>query len=183
MHFALIPAPLMFFKKALLIRLQNAINMQGKKTKTCHFFLSALSPLCRSSFTEIKTEQMKNKTTRQINEQRRSCWEGNGDSCIISTAERLLPEEVHQLNQDMFVSRRRRVPFTLIIFVSLQLLKSVQKGLFFSPSSIPPHPVWLLRADFDIAGAESIDPGNRNVRRPDYNEDSRSFKMLMGNFT
>lgn len=44
--------------------------------------------------------------------------------------------------------------------------------------SLPPH----LHADFDIA-EQSMDPRRRNASRPDYNEDSRSFKMLMDDFT
>lgn len=44
--------------------------------------------------------------------------------------------------------------------------------------SLPPH----LHADFDIV-QRSMDPGRRNASRPDYNEDSRSFKMLMDDFT
>lgn len=61
--------------------------------------------------------------------------------------------------------------------------------LFFPPAladplRAPSHspPATRLHADFDIAG-RSIDPRNRNASRPDYNEDSRSFKMLMANFT
>lgn len=44
--------------------------------------------------------------------------------------------------------------------------------------SLPPH----LHADFDIA-EQSMDPRRSNASRPDYNEDSRSFKMLMADFT
>lgn len=44
--------------------------------------------------------------------------------------------------------------------------------------SLPPH----LHADFDIA-EQSMDPRRRNASRPDYNEDSHSFKMLMADFT
>lgn len=44
--------------------------------------------------------------------------------------------------------------------------------------SLPPH----LHADFDIA-EQSMDPGRRDASRPDYNEDSPSFKMLMSDFT
>lgn len=44
--------------------------------------------------------------------------------------------------------------------------------------SLPP----CRHADFDIA-KQSIDPQHRNTSQPDYNESSRSFKMLMANFT
>lgn len=44
--------------------------------------------------------------------------------------------------------------------------------------SLPPY----LHAGFDIV-EQSMDPRCRNASRPDYNEDSRSFKMLMADFT
>lgn len=44
--------------------------------------------------------------------------------------------------------------------------------------SLPPH----LHEDFDIA-EQSMDSQRRHASCPDYNEDSRSFKMLMADFT
>lgn len=68
----------------------------------------------------------------------------------------------------------------LHITVIIKKEKCAKRIFLFFPLADPPPP--RLHADFDIA-ERSIDPRNRNASRPDYNEDSRSFKMLMANFT
>lgn len=71
---------------------------------------------------------------------------------------------------------------TVIIWKCARLISSPRRSVVLthpvSALGLPPR----LHADFDIA-EESIDPEHRNASRSDYNEDSRSFNMLMDNFT
>ena len=111
-------------------------------------------------------------------------------NCVISTlcnrSERFFSQEaeIELLYIHVCLMIKLRCLHCNYLHITVIIWKCAKRIIPLSPSARVPTRLLpqRLHADFDIA-KRSIDPPHRNASHSDYNEDSRSFKMLMANFT